>query len=150
MCSLLKGFKLIVTFKASRNSQIFRFWLRGVQFVSAVGCTPGNFLRNLVQFDSAVWCTLRSLTLRCDAHHRAWLHSGMHTTELDSALRCTPWSFLRNLVRLSPWCDAHCGAWLCGGKHTPKLDFKVGTHRRAWLRGEKHTAELKSAAWVTP
>ena len=50
MCSPLKGFLLIVPLKATRDSQRFRFWLRGVQF------------------DSEVWCTPWSLTPQCNAH----------------------------------------------------------------------------------
>ena len=61
MCSPLKGFLLIVHLKATKESKIFNS-------------------------DSAVWCTLLSLTPRYDAHRRAWLHGGMHTAELDSAV----------------------------------------------------------------
>ena len=33
-----------------------------------------------------------ALDLQCDAHHGAWLCSGMHTAELDSLVWCTPQS----------------------------------------------------------
>ena len=86
MCSPLKGFLLTVPLKATtRNSKSFWFWLRGVQF------------------DSPVWCTLRSLTPRWEAHRRAWeilitwLCCGMHTAEVDSG-----------------W-DGHRGTWLAVG-----------------------------------
>ena len=73
------------TVKATRDAQRFWFWLR------------------VVQFDSAVWCALRSLTPRCDAHPwsltpqyyahiGAQLRSVMHTAKLDSEERCTLWS----------------------------------------------------------
>ena len=50
-------------FKSNQRPSFF-FWLRGVQF------------------DSAVWCK---------PHQGAWLHGMMHTAERDSALWCTPW-----------------------------------------------------------
>ena len=129
MCSLLKWFLLIVPLKASRDSQRLRFWLRGVHF------------------DSEVWCTPRSLTLRYDAHRGAWLHGGMHTTE-----GCTPRS-------LTPRYDAHSRAWLRGVMHTAEFYEKLGSldstvwctlrsltlwydaNRRVWLRVVQHTAE---------
>ena len=73
----LKEFLLIVPLKATRNSQRFWFWLIGVQF------------------DSAVWCTPQSLTQQWDAHRGAWLSSRKHTAELDSVVWCTPRSFLK-------------------------------------------------------
>ena len=75
----LKEFLLIVPLKATRNSQRFWFWLIGVQF------------------DSAVWCTPQSLTQQWDAHRGAWLSSRKHTAELDSVVWCTPRSFLKIL-----------------------------------------------------
>ena len=129
MCSLLKWFLLIVSLKASRDSQRFRFWLRGVHF------------------DSEVWCTPQSLTLQYDAHRGAWLHGGMHTTE-----GCTPRS-------LTPRYDAHSRAWLRGVMHTAEFYEKLGSldstvwctlrsltlwydaNRRVWLRVVQHTAE---------
>ena len=81
------GFILIVPLKATRDSQRFWFWLRGVHFYSAV------------------WCPPQSLTPRYDAHRGAWLHRGMHTAELDSAVWCTPQSLI-------PRCASHCGVRL--------------------------------------
>ena len=65
-----------------------------------------------INFDSAV-C---SLTLLCDAHRWAWLHSGMHTAELDSPVGSTPRS-------LTPLWDAPCRAWLHRRMHTAELDL---------------------------
>ena len=45
MCSPLKGFLLIVPLKATRDSQRFQFWLCSVQFDSAVWCTLRSFLK---------------------------------------------------------------------------------------------------------
>ena len=67
---------------------------------------------------SAVWCTPRSWTQRCDAHHGVWLRCEKHTTESDSAVWCTPRRFFLNFDHLTLRCDAHRGAWLCGGMHT--------------------------------
>ena len=71
----------------STDSQRFQFWLHSVQF------------------ESVVWCTPQSLTLRRDAHAELfetyWL--------LDSAVGCTMHSLTY------PW-DAHCGVrlvWIC-------------------------------------
>ena len=93
MCSPLKGFLLIVPLKASRDSQRFRFWLRGVHFDSAVCCRP------------------RSLTLRCVADRGVfqqslitWLRGVLQTAELDSAVCCTPRS-------LTPRCVANRGVF---------------------------------------
>ena len=88
MCSPLKGFLLIVSLKATRDSQRFWFWLNGVQFDSAVCITPHSF------------------TLCWVAHREAWhlgmMHNAesdsggmMHTMELDSGVWCTLWSFLK-------------------------------------------------------
>ena len=96
MCSPLKGFLPTVPLRPTRDSQKFWFWLRSVQFDSAV-------------------C---SLTPRCDTHRGAWLRGGMHNEELNSAVWCTPWSFLSNLVQLTPRWDAHRGAGLGRGMHT--------------------------------
>ena len=62
------------------------------------------------------------LTLQCDAHRGAWLHSGKHTVELDSAVGCTLRSFLRNFDYLTQRSDAPCGAWLRSGMHTTESD----------------------------
>ena len=48
--------------------------------------------------DSAVWRTPRSWTPLYDAHHRVWLHGGMHTAESDFTVGCTLWSFLKNQI----------------------------------------------------
>ena len=46
MCSSLKGFLPSVPLRPTRGSNWFRFWLRSVQFDSAVGgCTPRSFLK---------------------------------------------------------------------------------------------------------
>ena len=58
----------------------FRFWLRDVQFISAVFCTP-----------------LR-LSPRCAAHHRDWLRSVLHTAEIVSAVCCTLRRYFRNFL----------------------------------------------------
>ena len=147
----LKGFLPIVPLKATRDSHRFWFWLRGVQF------------------DSAVWCTQRSLTLRYDAHREAWLPGVQHNVELDSAVGSTPRS-------LTPWWDAHrrfrliqkcfflcfrtcyvfrdfysavgCtlrSFWRTVHHLTPQCD----AHRRAWLPGVQHTAESDSAVCCT-
>ena len=70
--------------------------------------------------DSAVWCTLQSLTLRYDAHSRFFyilFFCVHHTVELDSVEGCTPQSQI-------PRDDAYQGAWLCGMIHTAEI-FKI-------------------------
>ena len=105
MCSPLKGFFKFFPLKASRDSQRFRFWLRGVQFNSAVGCTPRSLalrydahrrvFKDIFLHDSVLWCPPRSLTPRRDAHLRVGLRRMMHTAELDSTVWCKPRSFLK-------------------------------------------------------
>ena len=106
-----KGFLCTVPLKPSRDSQRFRIWLRSVQF------------------DSAVLCTLRSSTLRWDAHQGAWLRSGMLTAESDSEVGSTPRS-------LTPRCDAHSGFF-----------WEIWC---SWLHGVMHTGELNSMEGCTP
>ena len=102
MCSPLKGFRLIVPLKATRDSQRFRLWLHSVQF------------------DSEVWCTLPKLTQWWEAHRGAWLRGGIHTAEV-----------FEKFDHLTPRCDAHHGAWFRGGMHTAQLDSAVGCKLRS-------------------
>ena len=114
-------------------------------------------------FDSAVW----SLTWRCDAHCRAWLRSGKHTTELDSAVGSTPrsqtdskmsvflcfrtcyvfWLRFFEKVKKVPWtiCDLQYQFHINISRH----HRGIASHRRAWLRGGKHTAESDSTVGCT-
>ena len=150
MCSPLKVFLHIVPLKATKYKWRFQFWLRGVQFVSAVCCTPRI---------SSVWCVAQ----RGDFFEtwRPWLHSMLHTigdllramlhtgeifstvcTEMVSTVSNTPlksspryvahrgdfskFDALNSAVcctprRLSPWCDAHCTL--------PRLTPRCATHR---------------------
>ena len=64
--------------------------LQCAEIVSAVGCIPGDFFRNLV-----------SLSPRKIAHRGDCLRSVMHTAKIVSAVCIT-------LLRLTPWWDAHC------------------------------------------
>ena len=77
----IKGFILIVPLTATRGKWRLRFWLRSVQFVSEVCCTP-----------------LRS-SLLCVAHHWDLLHDVLHTAKIISVVCCTP-------KRSSPRCFA--------------------------------------------
>ena len=81
-----------------------RVRLRGMMHTaeldSALRCTPQIFFENCSSLDSAVWCTLQSLTLRWDAHRGACLRSVMHPLESESD------------SAVSPRWDAHCGAFL--------------------------------------
>ena len=95
MCSPLKVFLLIVTLKATTDKWRFRFWLRGVQFVTAKCCTPlrsslwcvahrGDHLcvmLNTAEIISSVCCTPRRSSLQCVAHRgdffETWSH-GLH------------------------------------------------------------------------
>ena len=90
----LKGFLPIVPLKATRDSHRFWFWLCGVQF------------------DSAVWGTQRSLTLRYDAHREAWLPGVQHTAELDFAVGSTQRSLTLQCV------------------HTAELESAVGSQNK--------------------
>ena len=72
MCSPLEGFLLIFLLKATRDKRRFRFHLRGVQFVSAVCCTP------------------RRSSQRYDAHREDRFHGVQHTAEIVSAVGWTP------------------------------------------------------------
>ena len=136
MWSSLKEFLLNFYLKVTRNSQRFWFW----------PCS--------VQFDSAVWCTPRSLTPRHDAHSGAWLCGMMHTVEffekfgaLDSSEWCKLWS-------LTPRCDSHCGVWeMRNFDHlTPQCASLCGIWLQhwVWLRGVMHTADSDSAVGCTP
>ena len=58
MCSPLNGFLLIVSLKTTIDKWRIRFWFCGLQFISAVCCTPRR---------SSPWCAQR-LSLRCEAH----------------------------------------------------------------------------------
>ena len=107
--AFIKGFLLIVPLRATRDSQRFRFWLCGVQFDSAVWCTPRSLTDFAVQctprkFSEILisWLTEWSLSPQWDAQSGTWLCSGMHTSELfekflslDSLVWCTPRSFLK-------------------------------------------------------
>ena len=101
-----KGILLIAPLKATSDSQRFWFWHCGVQF------------------DSTVWCTPRSLTLRLEAHHRAWLRGWKHTAELDSAVGCTPQSCF-----WESWYP-----WLCGMIQTAELDSALGCTPRSFSK----------------
>ena len=82
-----------------------KFWIKTDTWQvtdSSVWCTPLSFLDTIFH-ESAVWCTLQSLTPRRDAHHGAWQLGIMHTEESDSAGWCTTQS-------LTPRYDAHQGA----------------------------------------
>ena len=92
---------MIVSLKATIHKWRIRFCCRGVQFFSAVYCTP---LR------SSMWCVHRS-SQRCDAHCGDILPGMLHTTEIISAVCCTP-------RRSSLLYVAHRGDHLRGGLHT--------------------------------
>ena len=79
--------------KGNRRSQRFWFWLRGVQFDSAMLCTPRSLTP---RYDAHC----KSLTPLWNAHHGAWLCSMMHTAELDSTMWCTPQSFFEKFGSL--------------------------------------------------
>ena len=133
MCSPLKGFLLIVSLKATIDKWRFRFWFRGVQFISAVCCTPqrssprwvahrGDHLRGMqhtAKIISAVCCTPLRWSPRYVAHRWDHLRGVLHTaeivsvvcTEIISAVWCTP-------RRLSLRCVAHRGDRLCSMLHT--------------------------------
>ena len=133
MCSSLKGFLLIVFLKATMDKWRFRFWFRGVQFISGVcctrrrsslqwvaQCTPGDHLRgSCTPWISSLWCAQRSSPW-CDAHRGDDLCSMLHTAETISVVCDTPW-------RWSPRCAtwrwflqyvAHCGDHLRSVLHT--------------------------------
>ena len=73
--SPLKGFLRIVSLKATTDKWRFRFWFRGVQFISGV------WTRN---------CTPRISSLGCVAHRGNHLCGGLHTEEIIFAVGCTP------------------------------------------------------------
>ena len=104
--------------------------------------TPKDF-----NFDSAV-C---SLTLRCDAHRKAWLPGVQHTAELDYAVGCTLRSFLRKLVPLTPRYDAHHRARLRGGMHTAESDWFENVsflYFRLSTPFFRKTSEVKKIPWT--
>ena len=96
-----KVFLLIVTLKATTDKWRFRFWLPGVQFVTAVCCTPlrsslrcvahcGDCLcvmLNTAEIISSVSCTPRRSSLRCVAHRGDFFELGA----MDSTVCSTPW-----------------------------------------------------------
>ena len=92
MCSPLKEFLLIVYAKATIDKGRFWFWLRCVQFICEVCCTP--------QRSSPRWV----------AHRRYHLHCILHTAEIDSGVCSAP-------LRWSPQYVAHCWDHLHGVLH---------------------------------
>ena len=96
MCSPLKGFLLIVSFKATIDKWRIRFCFRGVQFISAVCCTPlishRDHLRGMLDtagIVSVVCGTPLRLSPRYVAHSRDDLCGMMNTKEIISAVWCT-------------------------------------------------------------
>ena len=84
------------------------------------------------ELDSAVWCTPRSMTQRCDAHRGVRLGGGMHPAEffeklwsLDTAVGCTP---------QTPRYKSHRGVWLWGVMHTAESDSTVGCTPWSFLK----------------
>ena len=70
-----------------------------------------------------MWCTPRSLTLRYDAQHGAWLLGMMHTAEFYEklgSLDSTVWCTLRSLTL---WYDANRRVWLRVVQHTAESDY---------------------------
>ena len=74
MCSPQKGFLLIVPLKATRDSQRFWIWLRGVMHTA--------------ELDSAVGSTPRSLTPQWDAH-RGFFFKFEYLSKIESEFKNT-------------------------------------------------------------
>ena len=121
------------------------------------------------KLNSAVGCTLRSLTPQWGAHRGVWLRGGNHTAEffekfgaVDSVVRSTP----RSLTQQR--CDAQSDSAVGCTVHTAEFFEKFwslnsvvwGTprsltpqwdaHRGAWLCRMIHTEESDFAGWCTP
>ena len=107
--------KIYIFLTLDQNRHLVRYWLCGV--------LP------TMESDSAVWCTLLSLTTLRYAHHGVWLWGGKYTTRSTSAVGCTLHSFSKNYdqlmnttesdstvgsthLSLTLRYDAHCGARL--------------------------------------
>ena len=147
----LKGFLLNVPLKATKRLAKFWFWLRGLQFDSAVWCTPRSLTpRNDAHrekygsLDSAVWCT--PLLQKCPFECSNSLRLSIIFNRKTSKVKKIPWticqlqyhyrnnilSFHREIiiVKIRIKTDtlrynAHSGAWLCGGLHTVESDSAV-------------------------
>ena len=105
MCLLIERFQRIIILRKVRgHGNIFDSDSAVCSWFCGVVYTTKSHL--------AVWCTVRSQTLRRDAHCGVMktkslekLRGGMHTAESDSGVSCTPQS-------QSQRCDAHYGFWL--------------------------------------
>ena len=95
MCSLLKGFFLMVSLKATRDKLRFQFWLRGMYIVCLCGV-----LQN-ADIVSAVCCKMLRSSLWCPAHCRDWLRGVLHTAEIDSTVCKPPRIFYQHLEPLT-------------------------------------------------
>ena len=105
MCLLIERFQRIIILRKVRgHGNIFDSDSAVCSWFCGVVYTTKSHL--------AVWCTVRSQTLRRDAHCGVMktkslekLRGGMHTAESDSGVSSTPQS-------QSQRCDAHYGFWL--------------------------------------
>ena len=139
---------MIVPLKATRDSQRFWCWLRGVHFDSAMWCTPRSLTPGWDAHRGG-WSYLRilvQLTPPCAAHREVFFGNfGL----LDSAVWSTPRS-------LTPRSDAHRGVWIRGVIHTGESDSTMGCIPWVfwkifinWLSGGMHTAELDSVVCIS-
>ena len=154
MCSPLNGFLLIVPLQATRDKWRLRFWLCGVQFDSAVWCTPQNLLKNfehltqnnskksvfvfsyLLRFSSTFYRKTFEIKKIAETILLYYFHSfiSRHHREITIV------KIQINL--LTPHCKEHGRAWFCGGKrHT----MKFLRYYFSWLSGAIHTTESDSA-----
>ena len=84
------------------------------------------------------------LTLQCDAQCRAWLHSMMHTAELDSPLGCTLHTVWCTSWSLTPLKDENTGVWLCS-LHPTEESYFIYSGQCQWSRWVRITKkEIKN------
>ena len=120
MWSPLKGFLWNVPLKATRDKWRFRFWLRGVQCVSEVCCTPlrcASYCGDFLEMCSPC-LQIYQLSPRCAAHRGANLvteHLCKIETEFENTFACWVctfcWKCWHSVDRQSP---GHRGGDACG------------------------------------